>query len=87
MEARASNFCPIHKCYFGKGFGGRGKRRCYQCEKEQNSMEPKVDFSIDYLGNVQSTINGERCYALLKPLLLYSILKTLQDIKDNMSHE
>lgn len=28
------NFCDKHNAYFGKGFFGRGKRRCYQCERE-----------------------------------------------------
>lgn len=27
--------CPIHKTHFGRGFAGRGRRRCYECERNQ----------------------------------------------------
>ena len=25
--------CPIHHTHFGRGFAGRGRRRCYECER------------------------------------------------------
>ena len=30
-----SMICPIHKTHFGRGFAGRGRRRCYDCERNQ----------------------------------------------------
>ena len=30
-----SMICPIHKTHFGRGFAGRGRRRCYECERNQ----------------------------------------------------
>ena len=31
----SKNYCDIHKTHFGKGFAGRGRRRCYECERTQ----------------------------------------------------
>ena len=37
-----SMLCPIHKTHFGKGFAGRGRRRCYECERSKMD-EPFYD--------------------------------------------
>ena len=45
--------CPIHKTHFGRGFAGRGRHRCYECERKQT------------MGNtfeIQSWLPGEQGY-------------------------
>ena len=40
--------CPIHKTHFGRGFAGRGRRRCYECER--NAMgEAPFEFLLNRL--------------------------------------
>lgn len=45
--------CPIHKTHFGKGFAGRGRRRCYECERTKPMEETIESLKADNeaLGN------------------------------------
>lgn len=40
----SKNYCDIHQRHFGRGFAGRGRRRCYECER--NAMEERFFDSL-----------------------------------------
>ena len=44
----SKNYCDIHQKHFGKGFAGRGRRRCYECERTTMGEAP-FDFLMNRL--------------------------------------
>lgn len=42
LMSMIKNYCHIHQKHFGKGFFGRGRRRCYQCER---NMKTQIDMN------------------------------------------
>ena len=43
-----SMICPIHKTHFGRGFAGRGRRRCYECERNQMGNTFEIHSWLPY---------------------------------------
>jgi len=71
-----SMICPIHRTHFGRGFAGKGRRRCYQCERENmTELDPEKITAQQRFNRVQEDLG-----------LIYSRLKeTADELQDSRS--